>query len=375
MKTTAAALAIVLLAALGAAYTLGSAQEAPPEPAAAPAFVKTPAAPLHKDFERARTAASRAIADYTVSVEIDYDRSGPAVPRMIRPGQANPNDPFFRYDLGPFSGLVVGTGRLLISDRCLGEFNAKGASPRMMGITVTLPNGDRWPARVVGRYQIIDLALIEVDCDIPKACPGMKVVQFASGEVKLERGQSVIVVGRGQNPLGLLVNSGIVSALQREGTRAFQLDARIGNSTLGAPVVDIAGRLVGLVTLHNHNQFGQASGVSFAAYIHEVREALKILNEGKFIERPPQPFMGVGTSKAFTDKPGLIVGTVTSNSGAERAGIRTDDIILSINGTDMNDLGDLQALILKHKVGDTLKVKLLRGEEELEVNVTLGPRP
>ncbi|CAG0927224.1 partial Putative serine protease HhoB, partial [Planctomycetaceae bacterium] len=173
----------------------------------------------------------------------------------------------------------------------------------------------------------------------------------------------------------VLINDGIVSALDREQRRAFQLDARVGNATLGAPVCNNDGKIIGMVTLHNHATFGQSSGVSYAAYIHEVSRAYGLMKEGKFIERPKAPFMGIGASKKWPDKRGLEVGNIVNGSGAEKAGILVGDIILSVDDVDMNDVPDLISHIQGHKVGDVLKVKILRGEEEMTKSVTLGPRP
>ncbi|MBK9973287.1 MAG: PDZ domain-containing protein [Planctomycetes bacterium] len=373
--------AVALLLALSLTAAVNSAQKAEKTTAEtkATAAIAMPAAPLHKDLEKHRMSVARSLAAYTVSVEIDYDRE--AAPKSTAPrlpagmGGTDPNDPFFRYDIGPFSGTVVGSNHVLISDRCLGEFSKTGASEAVQAITITLPNGDRWPARVKGRSQQMDLALLEVDCQIEKASPGMKIAVLPTEKIKLERGQQVIVVGRGQNPLGLLVNDGVVSALEREEARAFQLDARVGNSTLGAPVMDNNGTIVGVVTLHNHETFGQASGVSYAAYAHEVAATYAVLKDGQFIAVPPKPFMGINASKKWPDKPGLEVGTVVTGSGAEKAGLRIGDVILSVDGTDMNEMEDLQNLISKKKVGDTLAVKIMRGEEETELKITLGKRP
>jgi serine protease Do len=365
-------LAMTLLLGLGIAGAGGIAQDAPPKTAKVQ-YVKAPSAKLHKQLELNRVQVAAAVASYTVSVEIDYDRPDANDSPFRRVVQEN--DPFNAYDLGPFSGLVVGPHHVLISDRCLGDFNDKGASKAVEAITVTLPNGQRWPAKVVGRHQQIDLALLELDCVINETCPDMRVFELPSERVALERGEMVIVVGRGQNPLGTLVNDGIVSALERENGQAFQIDARIGNSTLGAPVVNRQGELVGIVTLHNHRTFGQASGVSYAAYLNEVREAYGALKQGQFLERPPSPFMGIGVSKKWPDKPGLEIGNVVEGSGAEKAGLRTGDVILKVNGEDMSEQEDLLNIISKHKVGDTLKVTILRNEEERTVQVTLGARP
>jgi serine protease Do len=370
------ALAFALIIGLGVAA--GLAQEAKPDKATAPVtYVSIPSMKAHKELERHRVEMAKFVSRHTVSVEIDYDREevGPSNPFGALTGEPDMSDPFYRYDLGPFSGLVVGPNHILISDRCLGDFAEDGPSDAVQAITVTLPNGQRWGGRVVGRHQQIDLALLELDCVIHETCPELAVYPVPQSRVALKRGESVIVVGRGQNPLGTLVNDGIISALDRESGRAFQLDARIGNSTLGAPIVNMQGVLVGMVTLHNHATFGQASGVSYAAYIDGVREAYDAMKEGKFIKRPPAPFMGVAANKKWPDKPGLEIGNVVAGSGAEKAGLRLNDVITQVDGKDMNELEDLLKIISEHKVGDVLTVKFLRGEEERTVEVTLGARP
>jgi serine protease Do len=374
-------LAIALLCGIGG---LGLAQRASSpadstQSTTAVQYVKVPAVPLHKDLEKSRLALASFVSRHTVSVEIDYEREDttPAAPSIPGLGMGGPDmsDPFFRYDIGPFSGLVVGQNHILISDRCLGDFSEDGPGDAVQAITVTLPNGERWPARVKGRHQQIDLALLELDCEIEKTCPILNVLKFSDKDIALKRGESVVVVGRGQNPLGTLVNDGIVSALERENGRAFQLDARIGNSTLGAPVVNREGVVVGLVTLHNHATFGQASGVSYAAYLHEVRDAYELMKKGQFIKRPPQPFMGVSASKKWPDKPGLEVGNVVDGSGAQKAGLRVGDVITHVDGKEMNEMEDLLAVIQKQKVGDTIELTVIRGEEETKLKVTLGARP
>jgi hypothetical protein len=375
-------IAAVMLTALGLTATGILAEDAQPtaEEKRSVRHVEVPKLELHEELEAHRIRLTNHVARFTVSVEVDYDRE--SVPESSGgmqspiPGMGGPDmtDPFFRYDLGPFSGLVVGPNHIMISDRCLGEFNEEGPGDIVEAITVTLPNGERWPARVIGRHQQIDLALLELDCIIYETCPELEVIEFPRSDVPVRRGESVLVVGRGQNPLGTLANSGIVSALEREGGRAFQLDARIGNSTLGAPVVNRHGQLVGMVTLHSHQRVGQASGVSNAAYISEVRSAYELMKEGAFIPVPPAPFMGIGAEKKWPDRPGLEIGQVIEGTGAAEAGLRIGDVILSVNGEDMNEVQDLVAIIGRHEVGDTLTVRILRGEEERDIRVTLGPR-
>lgn len=324
-------------------------------------------AKLHKELEAHRVKMAREAARYVVSVEIEYDRGGGF-------GSAPQNmDPFFRADVGPFSGVVMADNHVLICDKCLGRFSTKGADQLVDSITVTLSNGDRHKATVIGRHQELDLALLKVEVKLTDI-KDVAAVKLPQGDVKLERGQEITVVGRGQNALRSFVNRGVVSALEREGKLAFQLDARVGNGTLGAPVIDNNGAFVGVVSLHEHGRVGQAAGVSNAVYAHEVRKAYDLMKGGKFIEKPPQPFMGVSTSKMWPDKPGLKVGNVIERSGAQRAGIQIDDIILKVDGVEMNDTPDLQSHIMARRVGDVVKVTVLRGEEELEIEVTLGAR-
>jgi hypothetical protein len=357
--------------------------EAPRQSGGGTRYAEIPEMTLHSELEAHRIRMAEYVSRYTVSVEVDYDRSiqpdapGIRIPGLPRiPGLGGPDmgDPFYRYDLGPFSGLVVGPNHILISDRCLGDFNDQGAGDVVKAITVTLPNGERWPANVIGRHQQIDLALLELDCIINETCPILDVMEFPLHPIALSRGESILVVGRGQNPLGTLVNSGIVSAITRESDRAFQLDARVGNSTLGAPVVNRHGQLVGMVTLHTHTRLGQASGVSNAAYITEVRDAYALMREGAFIPVPPRPFMGVAAEKRWPDKPGLVVGQVIAGTGAEAAGLQVNDIILTVNGEDMNEVADLINIIARQEVGDVLDVRILRGEEEMDLKIKLGAR-
>ncbi len=369
MKKLTTALALVL----GIGIAVNVAQEAAPSAETDSAgAANVPGMELHKDLERHRVDTAAAVSRHTVSVEIDYDRapveSGPSFPGLpgFGPDMSNP---FFRYDIGPFSGLVVGPNHILVSDRTLGNFSGTGAGESIVSITATLPNGERWPARVIGRHQEIDLALLRL-----RDRRDLNSMSSPESDVPLTRGQFIMVVGRGQNPLGTLVNDGIVSAVERVRGTAFQIDARIGNSTLGAPVVDKEGRLVGMVTLHDHRNFGQASGVSFAAYIGEVRDAYEVMKSGKFIERPPAPFMGVGANKKWTDKPGLEIGSVVADSGAERAGLRIGDVITHVNGKEMNEVNDLGRIIGEHEVGDTLDVTIIRSGKELVEKVTLGQR-
>lgn len=342
--------------------------------------VEVPAMTLHKAIETEHIRVANLAKKFVVGVEVDYDRSQievPNTPALPIPGMGGPDmsDPFFRYDIGPFSGILVGPRQIIISDRTLGSFSEEGAGEEVEAITVTFPDGQRWPAKVKGRHQQVDLALLEIDVDATKACNQLEVVPLVADRVKLKRGQKMMVVGRGQNPLRPLVNDGVISALERADGRAFQFDARVGNSTLGAPAVDMTGRLIGVVTLHNHQTFGQASGVSYAAYTHEVQQAYDVMKEGKFIKIPPAPFMGVGANKKWPDKPGLEIGNVVPGSGAEKAGIQNGDIIIQVDGKDMNSLNDLLKVIKGKKVGDTLKVKRQRGEKIDEVEVTLGERP
>lgn len=280
---------------------------------------------------------------------------------------------FFDMRLGPYTGVVTGAdGEILISEQVLGEFtegNPGGVPNDLRQLYVVLPDGRTFTAAVTGRNQQSGLAMLKIDAK------GLSPIAFAESPA-LKSGGLLTVATRSNNPFLVSSRAGVVSATTRGLGGEFQLDARIGSCDLGGVVLDSAGAAVGVIASLPVSSVGKASGVANAVYGHvTVAKALESLRKGEFLRMPPQPFLGVGASPAFANRPGLRVGSVTRGSAASRAGVREGDILLEVDGQLMSRTTDLVKVIQAKKVGDVLSLKLERDGEAIEVTATLGARP
>ena len=240
-------------------------------------------------------------------------------------------------------------------------------------------------ATVVGADPASDLAVIKIDkTGLPAAVIG------DSGS--LEVGEGVIAVG---SPFGLdkTVTSGIVSALHRTNlasgqsgvtsyTNLIQTDAPINPGNSGGALADFSGAVVGINTLilSPSGQLGtsQSAGIGFAIPIDFAKSIADQLIAGTKITHP---FMGVSAATVtpqiaqFYSLPvgsGALVQQVTSGSPAETAGIKVGDIIVSIDGQAISTSEDVFAAVRGAKVGQQVKVEVVRGSRHITIQVTLG---
>jgi S1-C subfamily serine protease len=234
--------------------------------------------------------------------------------------------------------------------------------------------GDPIPAKLVGKDPSSDLAVLSID---PKEESGeVKPLQLASSS-SLRPGQAAIAIG---SPFGLsgTVTTGIVSALGREIEApngfsipgAVQTDAAINPGNSGGPLLDAAGRVIG-VNSQIASQSGSNSGVGFAVPSDTIKDVVpKLIKNGK-IDRA---WLGLSSAEQ-PDSPGAVVGTVTNGSPADKAGIRGGDVITSIAGKTVRNPSDLSLAVLTKRPGDEVKVELKRDGKSQTVTVKLGNRP
>jgi len=200
---------------------------------------------------------------------------------------------------------------------------------------------------------------------------------------QLKVGQWAIAVGVGFGGEEAAISAGIVSALSRISGRAVQTDANISPANYGGPLVDIEGRVIGLcVPLHPQSKEAAAgsqwydSGIGFAVPLHGADKLMASLKAGKTVQGG---YMGVHAKPADAKGTGVVVSKVQKGSAAEKAGIKPNDRILSVDGEGVIDVAQLRVLIGRYAAGDKIKVKIRRGEEELEIEVTLAvaapPKP
>jgi len=250
-------------------------------------------------------------------------------------------------------------------------------------VEVGLSDGSTWKAVVVGAAPDKDIAVLHI------AAPKDKLRPVVIGESKdLLVGQKVFAIG---NPFGLdhTLTAGIVSALGREieaitGRRikgVIQTDAAINPGNSGGPLLDSAGRLVGVNTAI-YSPAGQSAGIGFAVPVEIVnRVVTDILRYGKDI----RPGLGVTLANPSITRrlnvDGLLIINVQPGSGADKAGLRgtrrefgeivLGDIIVSINGAAVESVDDLLDQLDKHQVGDEVRVGIIRHGRPMEVPVVL----
>jgi putative serine protease PepD len=248
-------------------------------------------------------------------------------------------------------------------------------------LNVIMPLGKNLTAAVVGTDPFNDLAVISVpDSSLPAAVFG--------DSTQLKVGQAVVAIG---SPLGNegSVTSGVISALHRtihagssQSTQSellqdvLQTDASINPGNSGGPLADSQGRVVGV----NVAIEGNANNIGFSIPSNIAQSVAQTLMRH---EKVGHPFLGITYKTAIEatqdgqpfDGPGVLVVTVSPGSPAAQAGFKTDDILQSVDGVDIDNGETLGGLIQKHKVGDQVKFKVRRGGQTLTLTATLSDRP
>ena len=251
-------------------------------------------------------------------------------------------------------------------------------------ITVTLADQVEYKAKVVGVDPDHDIAVLQIQA--PESA--LQPVTIGNSQ-SLRVGQKVLAIG---NPFGLdhTLTTGVVSALGRtiksmsnrtiEGV--IQTDAAINPGNSGGPLLDSAGRLIGMNT-QIVSPSGAFAGIGFAVPADTVsRTVPELIKHGKLI----RPGLGISLVPDAMARRwgvhGVIIGKVGRGSSAERAGLRGSretsggrvelgDILVAVDGKPVETIDDLMALMEQHKVGDQVIMEYMRGNRKLQVTVAL----
>jgi len=261
----------------------------------------------------------------------------------------------------------------------------KGASEAM----VRLADGRDYKAALVGASPAHDIAVLKIGIGFQRPIP---VSLGTSRDLKV--GQKVFAIG---NPFGLdwSLTTGIVSALDRslpgEQGRVIdnliQTDAAINPGNSGGPLLDSAGRLIGINTAI-YSPSGASAGIGFAVPVDTVNRVVpQLISSGKYI----RPALGITVDGKFNDRltgmlevSGVVILGVGRGSAAEAAGLKgamlspngeitPRDLIISIDNKPVDSVDQLLSIIDEYRVGDTIQVKILRNEQEIDIPVTLQP--
>jgi serine protease Do len=242
-------------------------------------------------------------------------------------------------------------------------------------IAVTLSDGKNYDAKVIGKDQKSDIAVIKIDAgrDLP-------AVTFGDSD-RLEVGEWVMAIG---NPFGLdhTVTSGIVSAKGRQiGTGPYdnfiQTDASINPGNSGGPLINLRGEVVGINTAI-FSQSGGNIGIGFAIPTNSVKELLpQLRDKGKVV----RGYLGttvqkitpeIADSLGLKQSRGALVAEVQKGSPAERAGVKLGDIIVEFDRKEVKDSADLPPLVARVTPGTTVQVKILRDGKEVTLPLSVG---
>ena len=247
-------------------------------------------------------------------------------------------------------------------------------------IIVALADRRQFAAKVVLADERTDLAVLKIDAGGEL----LPVIELANSD-DLEVGDLVLAIG---NPFGVgqTVTSGIVSALARTqvGITDFQFfiqtDAAINPGNSGGALVGMDGRLAGLNTAI-FSRTGGSVGIGFAIPANMVASVIAAALKGGRIERP---WLGA-TAQSVTpeiailfglDAPaGVVIKDIYPGGPADRGGSRVGDLVLSVNGRNINDPEGLVYRIAVRPIGDTAVIEVRRGREAKEFRVALAPPP
>ncbi len=246
------------------------------------------------------------------------------------------------------------------------------------GITVTLADDRQFTAKVLGTDPITDLAILKIDDVRP-----FPVARLASSQ-GMRTGEWVVALG---NPLGIgqTATVGVLSARGRrlpDASQALsdllQTDAAINPGNSGGPLVNLRGEVIGINTAIVRG----AQGIGFAV---PAETAMRIMQDLQEHGRVVRPFLGIEMGdltpplRRYLELPqdvqGVVVGRILSESPAHRAGLKTEDLIVSVDGRSIVTAADLQARIRSLKVGQKVQVALLRQGKPLKVTVELQEMP
>ncbi len=296
--------------------------------------------------------------------------------------QGSPNDPFQEFFHQFFGDMPrtyhahsLGSGFIIQEDGYVVTNNH--VVDAATEVTVKLSDGREFPAKVVGRDEKTDLALLKINAT------GLPVVSFGDSD-KLQVGESVMAIG---NPFGLegTVTTGIVSAKGRvigEGPydNFIQTDASINPGNSGGPLVNTTGQVVGIDTAI-FSQSGGSVGIGFAIPINMAKTVLPQLEATGHVTRG---WLGVSIQPVTPElakalqlpkDEGALVAQVLPDSPGRKAGLKAGDVIVEYDGQPIRKAGDLPRLVAGTPIGQSATVKMLRDGKPLTVTTQIAQMP
>lgn len=337
-------------------------------------------------------AASPAVVSVTVTKNVP----------IIEQYSINPfgNDPFFRQffgeefqipqyrqkgtkkqEVGGGSGFIISANGLVLTNKHV-------VADTQAEYTVFTNNGKKYPAKVLARDPIQDLAVLKIEAS------GLPTLLLADSD-QIQVGQTAVAIGNALGEFRNTVSVGVVSGLARSVTATgpnitenlqnlIQTDAAINPGNSGGPLLNLKGEVMGINTAIAQG----AQGIGFAIPINQAKRDINdAINKGKIIT----PYLGVRyltiTSVVQEEKKlsfdyGALVAkgeggeaAIVKDSPADKAGIKEGDIILEFGEKRVDKDHQLASLVLLHSVGEIVTIKIWRNGGMLDLKVALSERP
>ena len=274
------------------------------------------------------------------------------------------------------SGFIISPDGYIVTNNHL--IQSASGSGTVDTVAVTLTNRKEYTARIIGRDQLADLALLKIDAN------NLPFVRWGDS-TDARVGDWVLAIG---NPYGLggSVTAGIISALHRGITgvgaydRYIQTDAAINMGNSGGPMFDLQGNVIGINTALI-SPTGTNVGIGLAIPAELAKPVIDALRRG---ERPQRGYLGVGLQPVDEDIAGSlglpkdrgeIVRTVQPGTPAAKAGLQQGDVILSINGKQVNPDETVSYLVANTPVGSKINLEVIRNGRRMTIPVTVEQRP
>jgi 2-alkenal reductase len=343
------------------------------------ASTSTAPSPANAAQQTAPTQQQNGVVDATYAAKV----AGPAVVTVVNTMQTTGGG---RFGGGGQTAQSLGSG--VIIDNQGDIITNQHVVDSQQSLQVIFADGTSVPATLVGQDAYSDIAVIKVSAKVPA------VAQFGDSN-KLESGQPVVAIGTALGQYNNTVTEGIVSALHRQlgdGSTStqdlIQTDAAINHGNSGGPLLDLSGNVIGINTavVRDSSVSGDvAEGLGFAIPSNTAMSVANQLMKGGAVSHP---YLGITyeviTQQIATDnklprQQGVFVTDVASGSPADKAGIKPNSIVTSIDGTALTgaDNSQLVQILSQHKVGDSVKLMVIApgSTTETEVTVVLGQRP
>jgi serine protease Do len=323
---------------------------------------------------------SAALAGLSSSIEDLASAASPAVVRISVRVRA-PLD----KDSSDHAGFVTnedvtGSGVIVDSDGYIITNNHVVAGAHRIDISVMTGNTDdhsHYSAKILGVDRESDLALLKIEAQ------HLPTLAFFDSD-KLKQGQVVMALG---SPLGLenSLTVGYVSAPMRHLSADrpmyyVQTDAAINPGNSGGPLLDIAGRIVGINTLIL-SQSGGSEGIGFAIPSNVVAKVYQQLRAEGRVRRgvigviPEDITPVLASALGITHHSGVVLSDVTPGSSAEASDVRQGDVIRAVDGKPVRDSLQLSAAIFRHSIGDQVALDVERGGQPLQIKVSILEAP